>query len=190
MLGLNVLKLIGEIWQIFIVTQSRDKLRKIEALFAGAGTAGERLAAEAALGRVKARLAELGRRDPAIETQFSMPDQRSRQLFMALSRPLWAEALSISAAATHHGRDPGPERFHRHGAVAGVHRTQSSPADRSYEVTLRVIHEEIYSDASDAPEVPESSAAQLNGPAFRRRPSTPSPRARSSIPMAGVREDG
>ena len=34
----------------------REKLRKIEALFAGAGTIGERTAAEAALGRVQARL--------------------------------------------------------------------------------------------------------------------------------------
>jgi hypothetical protein len=33
----------------------REKLRKIEAPFAGAGTAGERLAAEAALERVRAR---------------------------------------------------------------------------------------------------------------------------------------
>jgi len=32
----------------------REKLRKIEALFSGAGTAGERLAAEAALERVRA----------------------------------------------------------------------------------------------------------------------------------------
>ncbi len=32
-------------------SQLREKLRKIEALFAGAGTTGERLAAEAALGR-------------------------------------------------------------------------------------------------------------------------------------------
>jgi hypothetical protein len=61
-------------------------LRKIEALFAGAGTAGERLAAGAALERVKARLAELGQRDSAIEVQYSMPDQWSRQLFMALCR--------------------------------------------------------------------------------------------------------
>jgi hypothetical protein len=37
-------------------SQLREKLRKIEALFAGAGTAGERLAAEAALERVRARL--------------------------------------------------------------------------------------------------------------------------------------
>jgi hypothetical protein len=51
----------------------REKLRKIEALFAGAGTAGERNAAEAALERVRARLAELKRQDPPIEMQFSLP---------------------------------------------------------------------------------------------------------------------
>ena len=45
-------------------SQLREKLRKIEALFAGAGTAGERLAAEAALERVRARLGELSRQDP------------------------------------------------------------------------------------------------------------------------------
>ena len=69
-----------------IETQLREKLRKIEALFAGAGTAGERLAAEAALARVRSRLAELGRRDSPIEMQFSMPDRWSRHLFLALCR--------------------------------------------------------------------------------------------------------
>jgi len=36
--------------------------------------------------------------------------------------------------------------------------TELNQALRTYlnEVTLRVIHEEIYSDASDAPEVPEA----------------------------------
>ena len=67
-------------------SQLREKLRKIETLFAGAGTAGERLAAEAALERVRERLAELGRQDPSIEMQFSMPDQWSRHLFLALCR--------------------------------------------------------------------------------------------------------
>ena len=37
-------------------SQLREKLRKIEALFAGAGTSGERMAAEAALERVRARV--------------------------------------------------------------------------------------------------------------------------------------
>ena len=51
---------------MFIEAQLREKLCKIEALFAGAGTAGERLAAEAALERVRARLSErLARRPPA-----------------------------------------------------------------------------------------------------------------------------
>src|SRR5258706_12426100 len=64
-------------------SQLREKLRKIETLFAGAGTAGERLAAEAALERVREGLAELGRQDPSIEMQVSMPDQWSRHLFLA-----------------------------------------------------------------------------------------------------------
>jgi hypothetical protein len=67
-------------------SQLREKLRKIDALFAGAGTAGERLAAEAALEHVRERLTELGRKDPSIEMQFSMPDQWSRYLFLALCR--------------------------------------------------------------------------------------------------------
>ncbi len=49
----------------------REKLRKIEALFAGAGTEGERLAAEAALGRIRARLAEMGRSEAPVEIQFA-----------------------------------------------------------------------------------------------------------------------
>src|SRR5262245_20487343 len=69
-----------------VEAQLREKLRKIEALFAGAGTTGERLAAEAALRRVQARLAELQRVDPPVEMQFSMPDQWSRRLFVALCR--------------------------------------------------------------------------------------------------------
>src|SRR5580700_9471302 len=67
-------------------SQLREKLRKIEALFAGAGTTGERLAAEAALERVRARLTELGHKDSPVEMQFSMPDQWSRHLFLALCR--------------------------------------------------------------------------------------------------------
>lgn len=64
----------------------RARLRKIEALMAGAGTEGERGAAGAALERVKARLEEQTRRDPPVELQFSMSDVWSRQLFVSLCR--------------------------------------------------------------------------------------------------------
>jgi hypothetical protein len=55
-----------------------SRLRNMEALMSGAGTAGEREAAGAALERVKARLAEQTRRDPPVELQFSTPDVWSR----------------------------------------------------------------------------------------------------------------
>ena len=48
-------------------SQLREKLRKIQSLFAGAGTAGERLAAEAALERVRARLGGLSRTPGSID---------------------------------------------------------------------------------------------------------------------------
>lgn len=44
-----------------IESRLRETLWKIEALFAGAGMAGERLAAEAALERVREHLTELGK---------------------------------------------------------------------------------------------------------------------------------
>jgi hypothetical protein len=136
--------------------QLREKLRKIEALFAGAGTTGERLAAEAALERVRMRLAELGRRDPPAEIQFSMPDQWSRHLFLALCR---RNGLK-------------PYRYHRQRRNTVVVRaprgfvdqvlwpefTELDKALQAYlrQVTLRVIREEVFADASEAQEVPEA----------------------------------
>jgi hypothetical protein len=64
----------------------RAKLRKIEALYAGAGTAGERLAAAAAIERITARLREAERAAPAVEMQFSLNNDWSRRLFVALCR--------------------------------------------------------------------------------------------------------
>ena len=95
-----------------IESQLREKLRKIEALFAGASTAGERLAAEAALERVRARLAELGRRDPPIEMQFSMPDRWSRHLFPRSLSALWIGAVSLSSPATQHDYGARAERLY------------------------------------------------------------------------------
>ena len=64
----------------------REKLRKIEALFAGAATEGEKVAAGAAAERIRERLDHTAREEESIETKFSIPDVWSRQLFIALSR--------------------------------------------------------------------------------------------------------
>lgn len=69
-----------------IEEQLREKLQKVEALYSGAGTAGEKNAAEAAMERLGAKLAEASRRDPPVEMQFSMPDPWAARLFIALCR--------------------------------------------------------------------------------------------------------
>lgn len=139
-----------------IEAELREKLRKIEALFSGAGTAGERLAAEAALQRVRARLAELQRSDPAIEMQFSMADQWSRRLFLALCR--------------RHGLAPYRYRRQRlttvmvrvpRGFVDQVLWPEFNELNRALvvylnEVTLRIIREEVHDDASEASEVAQA----------------------------------
>ena len=47
--------------------QLRERLKKVEALYFGATSDGERGAAEAAAERLKAKLDEVSRRDPPIE---------------------------------------------------------------------------------------------------------------------------
>src|SRR5665213_4205241 len=64
----------------------REKLRKIEALFAGAGTAGEKAAAGAAADRIRALLGNAVGSEAPEEIRFSVPDIWSRKLFIALCR--------------------------------------------------------------------------------------------------------
>src|SRR5262245_6551175 len=67
-------------------TLLREKLRKIEALFAGGGTAGERTAAQAAAERIRARLEAAARAEQPVEVRFCIADIWSRQLLVALCR--------------------------------------------------------------------------------------------------------
>ena len=141
-------------------SELREKLRKIEALYAGAGTEGERLAAEAALERVRRRLAELGQRVRAEEFKFSMPDQWSRRLFVALARRYGLK----------------PYRYSRQRHTTVMLRVPPTVVDellwpefqelnealRAYlnDVTLRVIRDEVHADASEAPERAEQEPAE------------------------------
>lgn len=63
-----------------------EKLRKIEALFARAGTAGEKAAAGSALDRIRERLRHFERVERPIEYRFTLSDSWSRSLFVALLR--------------------------------------------------------------------------------------------------------
>ncbi len=67
---------------MMIEEQLRERLRKVEALYLGAATAGERAAAA----RLKAKLEEACRVDKPEEMKFSFPDLWSVRLFIALCR--------------------------------------------------------------------------------------------------------
>ena len=145
-----------------MVTQAqlRDKLRKIEALFAGAGTAGERIAAEAARERVRAKLVELERREPSTEIQFSLPDPWSRQLFIALCRRYGINPYRYPRQRRTTIMVRAPRRFIDEVLWREFSELNADLQAYLNEVTLKVIREEVYADTSDAQEVPEALPAQ------------------------------
>lgn len=63
-----------------------EKLRLIEALFAGAATPGERDAAAQARDRIRARLNQQQKIDPPVEFSFKLQDRWSHKLLIALLR--------------------------------------------------------------------------------------------------------
>ena len=64
-----------------------EKLRKIEALYAGTKVdGGEREAARRAAERIRERLAELRGREREVELLYRLPDPWKRRLFIALCR--------------------------------------------------------------------------------------------------------
>ena len=130
----------------------REKLRKIETLFAGAGTAGERAAAGAAAERIRARLSTAVGKEVAAEIRFSIPDRWSRQLFIALCRRYGVAPFRY-------------RRMHQQTIIVKAPRSfvddvlwpefqDLSAALSAYiaEITEKVIREEIHGQTGDAEE--------------------------------------
>jgi len=136
-------------------TQLREKLRKIEALFAGAGTQGERTAAGAALARVRARLATLQRSEPAVEMQFSLADQWSRRLFLALCRRYGLEPYRLYRQRMTTVMLKVPKAFVDQVLWPEFEELNAALWQYLNAVTLRVIREEVHRDAGEAAEMKE-----------------------------------
>jgi hypothetical protein len=136
----------------------REKLRKIEALFAGAGTEGERLAAEAALARLRARLEEIGRSEKPTEFQFSVPDSWSRHLFLALCRRYGISPYRYPRQRRTTVVLRAPRRFVENVLWPEFRELDTELRNYLQEVTQRMIREEVFADTSEAPEVAEPPA--------------------------------
>jgi hypothetical protein len=130
-----------------------EKLRRIEALYIGGATDGERDAAAAARGRVQARLLDLEQIDPPIEYQFTTSSGFACRLLIALLRRYGIR----------------PYRYPRQRRTTVLARVSRSFVDRTlwpeYEalnralhehldrITTAIIEEAIASDTSEADEV-------------------------------------
>jgi hypothetical protein len=134
-------------------TQLREKMRKIEALFGGAGTEGERLAAGAALRRVRARLAALQREGPPIEMQFSVGDLWSRRLFLALCRRYGLSPYRLYRQRPTTVMLKAPRRFVDEVLWPEFEELNMALMQYLNAVTLQVIREEVHHDASEPAEI-------------------------------------
>ena len=135
----------------------REKLRKIEALFAGAATPGEKAAAGAAAQRIRERLGKAEDTEAAVELKFSIPDLWSRQLFVALCRRyglrpyrhlrMHRQSIMIKAPQSFIEQTLWPEFRELNAALVAY----------LSEITEKVIREEVHGETGEAEEVDEST---------------------------------
>ncbi|RFU14232.1 hypothetical protein DZD18_02780 [Rhodobacteraceae bacterium W635] len=110
-------------------TEMREKLAKLEALFARGATEGERAAAGAARDRLQARLAPEadGPDAPEVELQYSLPDVWSVRIFVALCRK--------------HGIRP--YRYPRQRRTTVMVRVQEAGFEQTVGAEFRTLHKEL-----------------------------------------------
>ena len=133
----------------------REKLRKIEALFAGSTFAGEKGAAGAAAERIRAQLEQVEKREQAIETQFSLADPWSRRLFVAMCRRYGLPVYRYPRMKRQTLILKAPKSFVDRVLWPQFQQLNTALSEYLAEVTDRVIREEVFGDAGEAEEVRE-----------------------------------
>lgn len=130
----------------------REKLRKIEALFAGAKTEGEREAAGAAADRIRQRLGAAAAVEPAVEMRFAIHDPWSRKLFLALSRRYGIEPYRYPRMKRQSLVVRAPASFVQGVLWPEFNALNEALASYLMEVTERVIGDTVHGDTRDAEE--------------------------------------
>jgi hypothetical protein len=133
----------------------RDKLRKIEALFAGAATPGEKAAAGAAADRIRGRLGQAAGREESIEMKFSIPDVWSRQLFIALSRRYGLRPFRHRGMHRQSIMIKTPKSFGEKVLWPEFQELNVALVAYLSEITSKIIREEVHGESDDAEEIDE-----------------------------------
>ncbi|MBI3683085.1 MAG: hypothetical protein HY235_22155 [Acidobacteria bacterium] len=130
----------------------REKLRRIEALYAGATTEGERMAAKAAIDRIRSRLEQAGRVERPAEFKFTLADEWSRKLFVALCRRYGLSPYRYRRQRYTTVMVRAPKSFIETTLWPEFREIQEALEQYLQEATDRIIREEVYKDAHEAPE--------------------------------------
>jgi hypothetical protein len=139
-----------------------EKLRGIEALFAGATTDGERVAAAEAKKRIQLRLKALEEAEPPIEYKFSVGDGWSVKLFLALCRRYGIKPYRYRGQRRTTLMAKVSKRFVDETLWPEFEELSKLLRRHLDEVTERIIGAAIHDDISDAAEAqPASSTALL-----------------------------
>jgi hypothetical protein len=131
----------------------RAKLERIEALFEGAATAGERVAAAEAKRRILARLDALARESPPIEYRFSLGDVWARKLFLALLRRYDLRPYRYPGQRYTTVMVKVPKRFVDETLWPEFQQLSATLTGYLDEVTERVVRQAVHQDSSEATEV-------------------------------------
>jgi hypothetical protein len=133
----------------------RERLRKIEALFAGAATAGEKAAAGAAAEHIRQRLGKTAGKEQSVELRLSILDLWSRQLFTALCRRYGLRPFRHSRMHRQTILIKAPKSFVEQVLWPQFQELNAALIAYLSEITKKVIREEVHRETDEAEEVDE-----------------------------------
>jgi hypothetical protein len=149
-----------------------EKLQRIEALFAGAATPGERQAAGLARDRIRTRLQGQQKTDPEIEYSFKLRDRWSHKLLTALLRRYQIRPYRYRGQRYTTIMARVPRQFVDEVLWPEFQELNRTLANYLSEVTDRVIAQGIDSDMTEvevAPEqIPLSTGGANTSPGFEQ----------------------
>jgi len=132
-----------------------EKLLKIEALFAGAATKGERTSADRARQRILKRLQELLPKDPPVEYKFTFRDIWSRKVFITLLRRYGIKPYRYYRQRYTTVMAQLPKRFVDETLWPEFQKIDKELNSYLHDVTDRVVKKVLHEDSSDAVVVDE-----------------------------------
>lgn len=136
----------------------RERLRKIEALFARAGSEGERVAAGAALQRIRDRLDVAKRQAGPVRMKFTFPDLWARRLFVALCRRYDLDPFRYKRQRYTTVMLNVPQDFVHSVLLPEFDALHAALREYLDDATNRIIREEVHGDTGEAKEVDEPAA--------------------------------